>query len=299
VLEVVVEAGGAPEDAAELMRGVALAACRAEGVPEADACARIVNDHEMRRLNAASRGVDRATDVLSFPMVKYPSGTARDNARALARETDPETGRAYIGDIAISIDRARAQAAEYGHALERELGFLTAHAMLHLLGYDHERDADERAMRAMEENVLSQLNLSRDRDMSDDALFALAAEAMESAYAPYSGFKVGACVLAADGRTFAGCNVENASYGASICAERSAVVRAVSEGAREIVAIAVAAERTAAWPCGACRQVINEFASPDARLIVGRANGPCETVPFKEIFPRSFGPKDLTYRGEE
>ena len=129
--------------------------------------------------------------------------------------------------------------------------------------------------------------------MSDERLFQIACDVMAAAYAPYSGFRVGACVLASDGRVFGGCNVENASYGASICAERAAIVRAASEGAREFLAIAVAAERAAAWPCGVCRQVMNEFAGPEMRVIVGKAGDPFEAVPFTELLPHAFGPRDL------
>jgi cytidine deaminase len=91
--------------------------------------------------------------------------------------------------------------------------------------------------------------------------------ARRNAYAPYSGFRVGAALLTADGRVFLGCNVENASLGLSICAERAAVLKAVSEGARDFVAIAVTpGGGRSASPCGACRQVLHEFA-PDLKVL--------------------------------
>lgn len=96
-----------------------------------------------------------------------------------------------------------------------------------------------------------------------DKLLATAREARHRAYAPYSGYTVGAAVCDEDGRVFTGANVENASYGLSICAERVAVFRAVNEGARRIVAVAVVT-RNGGTPCGACRQVLSEFADGDA-----------------------------------
>ena len=129
--------------------------------------------------------------------------------------------------------------------------------------------------------------------MTDQRLFELACQALKNAYAPYSKFKVGACVLSADGRTFTGCNVENASYGATICGERSAATRAVSEGVTRFTAIAVATERQIGWPCGICRQVLHEF-SDDMRVISGNAaTGEFVSVPLTELLPRAFGPRDL------
>lgn len=102
----------------------------------------------------------------------------------------------------------------------------------------------------------------------DRALMAAAREAMGHAYAPYSHFPVGAALLAEDGRVFVGCNVENASFGLTLCAERSALVKAVSEGARRFVAVAIAAEKLSPCPpCGACRQVMAEF-SPELQVIL-------------------------------
>ena len=129
--------------------------------------------------------------------------------------------------------------------------------------------------------------------MTDRELFDRACEAMKNAYAPYSRYQVGACLLAEDGRVFTGCNVENSSYGGTICAERTAVVKAVSEGARRFTAIAVVAENNNAWPCGICRQVLNEF-SLDMRVICGAAStGKFTVVKLAELLPHSFGPEDL------
>ncbi|NLG23722.1 MAG: cytidine deaminase [Clostridiales bacterium] len=293
MIELSLETAGAPEGVERLMNRVADAALAREGVGPCDAFVRAIDDEAMRLLNRRTRGVDATTDVLSFPSARYRRGTARDCPAALRREVDPSTGRPFLGDIAISLPRAARQAAEYGHSLEREIGFLTAHAMLHLLGYDHIQPSDRAKMRAMEDAIMDDLRLYREEPMSDDRLFELACRAMERAYAPYSNFKVGACLLTGDGRTFTGANIENASYGATICAERAAIARAVSDGATGFVAVAVAAERGAAWPCGICRQVLNEF-SRDMRVLVGRAGEGYRAMALSALLPESFGPADLS-----
>jgi cytidine deaminase len=104
-----------------------------------------------------------------------------------------------------------------------------------------------------------------------EQLFTQARAAAESAYAPYSKFRVGAALLAADGRVFTGCNVENRSFGLSICAERGAVMKAVSDGGRRFTALAISTpdSPTPVGPCGACRQVLSEFMPPSARVYFG------------------------------
>ncbi len=127
------------------------------------------------------------------------------------------------------------------------------------------------------------------------SLLEAAQAAADGAYAPYSGFPVGAAALMTDGTVVIGCNVENASYGLTVCAERVAVFAAVTGGHRTIQAVAVATPAArGATPCGACRQVLNEFAPDEGELIVvleGEA-GP-EQVPLSSLLPRSFGPRDL------
>lgn len=293
VLELSIETAGAPEGLQDMMAEVAGDLCAGEGVAKAAAYARLVDDAQIRAINRDQRGVDAATDVLSFPAVAYPAGrTARDEARRVRREYDPEIDACFLGDFVISLPRARAQAEEYGHSLLRELGYLTAHAILHLLGYDHETDWQREAMREREEAALRRAGLARQL-LTDRELYLRACEALKSAYAPYSRFKVGACLLASDGRAFCGCNVENASYGATICAERAAVACAVSQGARRFTAIAVVGEQADAWPCGVCRQVLNEF-SQDMRVLCGSVqSGKFASVPLADLLPRSFGPEDL------
>jgi len=130
--------------------------------------------------------------------------------------------------------------------------------------------------------------------MVDEAeLVRKAVEARKLAYAPYSGFHVGAALLAKDGRIFTGCNVENASYGLTVCAERVALFKAVSEGAREFLAIALACGKGPCAPCGACRQVLYEFA-PDLLVIMSDGEGKTwQTKRLGELLPQGFGPCDL------
>jgi len=130
--------------------------------------------------------------------------------------------------------------------------------------------------------------------MTDRELAARAFEMHEYAYVPYSGFPVGAALLCADGTVFTGCNVENAAYGSTICAERTALVKAVSEGHRDDwVAIAIAGKgEDYCWPCGSCRQMLYEFA-PDLRVIVARGDGDIRVHALSELLPCGFGPKSL------
>ena len=148
----------------------------------------------------------------------------------------------------------------------------------------------------MEENALTLAGVAREpaaRAMiADETLLALAREAMQRSYSPYSHFRVGACVLSEDGRVYTGCNVENASFGLTNCAERTAVFKAVSDGVKAFSAIAIAAEGAAPWPCGACRQVLNEFA-PGLRVLITWGAGHVEQATLPELLPHGFGPKDL------
>ena len=131
--------------------------------------------------------------------------------------------------------------------------------------------------------------------MTDRELVDLAFSMLERSYAPYSNFPVGAALLCADGTVFTGCNVENAAYGSSICAERTALVKAVSEGHRDdFTALAIAGRsEDYCWPCGACRQMLYEFA-PGLRLLVARGDGSYVSTTLDALFPHGFGPKSLT-----
>lgn len=123
-------------------------------------------------------------------------------------------------------------------------------------------------------------------------LHEAAERALASAYAPYSGFTVGAALRTADGTVVTGGNVENASYGLTICAERAAMFRAVAEGHRQFHAIAVAGPAPTVAPCGACRQVLAEFLSPDAEVVFP-VDGRLVAVSLGTLLPHAFGPDDI------
>lgn len=121
---------------------------------------------------------------------------------------------------------------------------------------------------------------------TDQQLVTQAREVAGRAYAPYSRFHVGAVLVGKDGRTFAGCNVENLSYGLTICAERNAVFAAVAEGCREFEKIVITADtEVPASPCGACRQVLAEF-NPDLVVVLSNFRGQSETFRLSELLPR-------------
>jgi len=127
--------------------------------------------------------------------------------------------------------------------------------------------------------------------MDYDSLITKATEAREKAHVPYSHFAVGAALLARSGRVYTGCNVENASYGLSICAERTAVFKAISEGERDFEAIAIVTEN-GVTPCGACRQVLLEFGE-DIQVIVADEAGEYRVFGLQELLPEAFTPEHL------
>ena len=130
------------------------------------------------------------------------------------------------------------------------------------------------------------------KEITDEELIIKAKEAMQFSYSPYSKYKVGACLLTADGKTFTGCNIENASYGATNCAERTALFKAIIEGATSFTTIAVEEEKSMPWPCAICRQVLNEFA-PNIRVIVACGDERDEAL-LTELLPHAFGPNNGT-----
>lgn len=122
-----------------------------------------------------------------------------------------------------------------------------------------------------------------------EILLKKAKEAAENAYTPYSKFKVGACVLGANGNMYTGCNFENASYGLSICAERNAIGTAVASGERRIIAIAIYSPNMGnCTPCGACRQVIYEFRSDNGTIVITEENGNIIVHTIEELLPEGF-----------
>lgn len=131
----------------------------------------------------------------------------------------------------------------------------------------------------------------------DQALIAAAAEARTRSYSPYSRFAVGAALLTASGKIYTGCNIENAAYGPSNCAERTAFFTAVSQGERAFTAIAIVGGRED-WdsfcaPCGVCRQVMAEFCQDSFRILLGRSDGAVREFTLKELLPMRFGPENL------
>ncbi len=135
--------------------------------------------------------------------------------------------------------------------------------------------------------------------ISNEELVKLALEARENAYTPYSHFMVGAAVLTKDGKVYQGCNIENASFTPTICAERTAIFKAVSEGHREFIKMAVVGSpegkvESFASPCGVCRQVMMEFCDPETfQVIFGISPEKYEVHLLKEILPYGFGPANL------
>jgi cytidine deaminase len=129
--------------------------------------------------------------------------------------------------------------------------------------------------------------------MTDLQLLKAAEEAKNKAYVPYSKFRVGAALLTKEGKVYTGCNIENASFGATNCAERTAIFKAVSEGEKEFAAIAINTDaESLTFPCGICRQVMVEFAH-DLKLIIGNPEGKYKVFTMDDILPNSFSPKDL------
>lgn len=135
--------------------------------------------------------------------------------------------------------------------------------------------------------------------MTDSELVSLARAAMARAYAPYSGFQVGAALLAESGAVYLGCNIENSSYSPTICAERTAFAKAVSEGERAFIAIAVVGGKEGTCsgfcpPCGVCRQVMMEFCDPgEFRIILAKDEGDYQAYMLAELLPYGFGPGNL------
>lgn len=241
-----------------------------------------VDATEIKQLNCDYRGKDAVTDVLSFPL----------------DETDPR-GVSLFGDIVICCDRAKEQAEEYGHSFEREVAYLSVHSALHLMGYDHETESDRAEMRALEKEIMKTLALFKgekyfmDENIRNE-LIKKASDMRKAAYCPYSNYQVGAAILTSSGKIYTGCNIENASFSATICAERTAAVKAVSEGEREFKAVAIAVSgNTYGYPCGVCRQFLCEFIEEDIPFILIDGNNNIKDDNFYNIFPFGFKGRDM------
>lgn len=153
-------------DYEEVLKRVVREALRQEQCPyECEVNVRLTENEGIRRLNQEFRDLDVPTDVLSFPMVEYevPGDFSQlDSPEAEIMYFNLDTKELLLGDIVISLERAREQSEEYGHSLERELAFLTAHSMLHLMGYDHMEDEEREVMERKQENILQNLGITRD-----------------------------------------------------------------------------------------------------------------------------------------
>ncbi|MBR5947219.1 MAG: cytidine deaminase [Clostridia bacterium] len=264
----------------EAVRIAALAVLEAEEVHGRYPCIILTDDDTIHACNRAHRGVDRPTDVLSFPA---------DEGEELLTAPD-----GFLGDIMISVPTAERQAKELGHSTSREIAFLTVHGMLHLLGYDHIDPGDEALMLERQRAIIS---IIEDRFMKErriDEMIDLALTARERAYVPYSHFRVGACLLGKSGTYYLGCNIENASYSPTNCAERTAIFKAVSEGETEFSAIAIASDSESfTYPCGVCRQVLSEFCTADMPVICANKDGEHTETTLGELLPMAFSKEDM------
>ncbi len=148
----------------ELIQKVVAEALDYEGCPyEAEVSVLLTEDEALRQMNAQFRSLDKTTDVLSFPAVAFPAQGDFSCLEEPEAELcfHPETGELMLGDIAISVSKIREQAAAYGHSLERELAFLVAHSMFHLMGYDHLEEAEREIMEQKQREVLDRLGITR------------------------------------------------------------------------------------------------------------------------------------------
>lgn len=245
----------------------------------------LTDDERIREANKTWRNKDLPTDVLSFPSCDVSPGHLFQDSPAFIRESwDSDSASCFLGDIIINVKRAQEQAQEYGNSVFREMSYLFVHGVFHLIGYDHLSKEDQSAMRKQEEAALK---FAFKDETLDAALLQSARDARKMAYVPYSNYRVGAALFCEDGTVLTGCNVENASFGLTNCAERTAIFKAISQGQKKFTTIAIAADQTAPWPCGACRQVMAEFA-PTLRVLVTWGDGQVEETTLDRLLPHSF-----------
>ena len=144
----------------DIVRQMVVAALDYENCPyEAEVSVTVVDDKEIQEINKTYRNIDKATDVLSFPMYQYEKAADFDNLDDSA--FNPESGELLLGDIVISAEKVTAQAKEYGHSKEREFAFLLVHSMLHLLGYDHMEEEERLVMESKQKEILELNNYKR------------------------------------------------------------------------------------------------------------------------------------------
>ncbi len=273
----------------------------------------LTDNESIHEINKQYRDVDRPTDVLSFPMIDFDAPSDFDSLEEKFEMDpgsyfNPDTGELLLGDIVVSVEKVFEQAEAYGHTTTRELAFLVAHSMMHLFGYDHMEEEEARIMETKQEDVLEILGITRAPDLCDaeaelevddvddeqinKMLITKAKAAMKLAYAPYSKFKVGAALITENGKVYTGCNIENASFGATNCAERTAIFKAVSVGDKVIKRIAIVSGKgEITYPCGVCRQVMSEFMDEDAVVVLGYKDGDEELIKeykFSDLMPYGF-----------
>ena len=148
--------------AEEICERCALAVLSCDGFRhDAFLCVEFTGAKGIREINRRMRGIDEETDVLSFPAMKMSAGD-KSGFLPKKKQTDVKTGAVLLGDMALSMERAVAQAAEYGHSVQREIGYLCAHSVAHLLGYDHMNEKDKAVMRELEERAMKAAKLSRE-----------------------------------------------------------------------------------------------------------------------------------------
>lgn len=188
------------------------------------------------------------------------------------------------GEIIISPEKAKEQARAYDTLYENEQKLLLIHGLLHLLGYDDTDRDKKQIMENRQNHLLDHFLIIEKRDQ----LVLLAQKAQKYAYAPYSLFPVGAALETCHGKVIQGGNIENASFGLSVCAERVALFKAVSMGYATFTRLAViSSSQDYCLPCGACRQVLYEFA-PHLEILAARRGGDYQIYTLDELFPHPF-----------
>ena len=229
----------------------------------------VVDKEEIRSLKKRFFHQDVYTDVISF-------------FYGFSDEDD------VWGEIIICPAVIKEEARSRGEREEQALSIVLIHGLLHLLGYE---DEDSEKAKVMEERQEALYQLGEEEE-EREKLIQKAKEVRARAYAPYSNFLVGAALLGYNGNIFTGCNVENASFGLTICAERGAVAKALSQGVKEFKKIAIIADSSSyCFPCGACRQVLYEFA-PQLEVIAAKSDRDYEVVSLRSLLPQAFSLKN-------
>lgn len=148
-----------PRETVKLIEKAVKSCVKSEGFPyKCEVVITLTDNDAIREINREYRNIDRPTDVLSFPVLEYVNG----EPEILPADIDPDTKTVSLGDIIISVEKAQEQAESFGHSPEREFAFLAVHGMLHLLGYDHETEEEEKIMFAKQEDILNGLGLKRE-----------------------------------------------------------------------------------------------------------------------------------------